>query len=864
MSINAFYSYQKAKSHLELRIEASAHKILTLLRKNLSDLILSYAVHEYGRLVDNEMDREGILAVVVEDLKMGSVTGELAYTTGKIRNPFDQVVDFEAENTGHQAWLDASYHKLKEHIIDATGTKIGSITVYISGKRIDQELDEILRNALVNAASMVIFLVFFLSISIYVRLLRPLTDIAHAISNVDKDGIPAHQLPQSGPLEIRLLSATMNRMIVAIRESRDSIRKSKEQLELILWGSGDGSWHWDIPSGVVNFDERWTEMLGYRHDEIDGNYHGWQELIHPDDIEHVMDELTHHLKGKTPDFGTAFRMRTQSGEWKWILGRGKVVKRGADGSPIEMAGTHSDIDDAKKAERNFLQERQRLANILEGTRAGTWEWNVQTGETLLNERWAEIIGYTLEEISPVSLETWLRFTHQEDLQRSNELLKQHFKGAIGYYECEARMHHKNGDWIWILDRGKVISWTEDGQPLWMAGTHSDITRTKKAEAALIAAKEQAEHASRVKGEFLANMSHEIRTPMNAILGMTELLTEHEMDDEARNFVKIAHNAGETLLSIINDILDLSKIEAGQVRIEQITFDLHDLMATSLNMIGLRAKNKNLVLESALATGVPQWVIGDPLRLRQIFLNLLGNALKFTARGKITVLASAHPDHIIELGVQDTGIGIAPERMQGIFESFAQEDASITRRYGGTGLGLTISRRLAELMGGTIRVESEVGKGSTFWITAKLPATAPPIAEKVETQTSALGRPLQILVAEDAEENRMIIEAFLKQTPHRLIFAENGAIAFERFKESVFDLVLMDVQMPVMDGMSAARAIRKWEMEQNRPPTPIVALTAYALKEEISKVIEAGCDAHIAKPVKKKRLLEALVEYAKEV
>jgi PAS domain S-box-containing protein len=396
----------------------------------------------------------------------------------------------------------------------------------------------------------------------------------------------------------------------------------------------------------------------------------------------------------------------------------------------------------------------------------------------------------------------------------------------------------------------------------------DVTEWKRVELELKQAKAVAESASRTKSDFLASMSHEIRTPLNAIMGIADLLAKTPLTPEQDRYVEIFRRAGDNLLNLINDILDLSKVEASQIELERTGFSLKDLLEKVIEMVAVRAHEKHLSLVSEIAPNVPNDLVGDPTRLRQVLLNLIGNAIKFTEAGeaslRVTLDGDSSTPTSLRFAISDTGIGIPSEKVDRVFEPFRQADSSTTRRFGGSGLGLTISKRLVELMGGRLWVESEVGKGSVFsfavpfeiWVRVARRA-ADPVGTYPQPPLSAM----RILLADDSPDNCTITMAYLENTPYRVEVAQTGAIACEMFAAGRYDLVLMDRQMPVMDGLTATRMIRAWELVNDRLPTPIVALTASALKGDREMCLAAGCTAFLTKPIKQEVLLQAIREHS---
>ncbi|MBC7637907.1 MAG: PAS domain S-box protein [Acetobacteraceae bacterium] len=396
----------------------------------------------------------------------------------------------------------------------------------------------------------------------------------------------------------------------------------------------------------------------------------------------------------------------------------------------------------------------------------------------------------------------------------------------------------------------------------------DVTERKRFELELKQARAVAESASRAKSDFLASMSHEIRTPMNAIMGIADLLAKTTLSDQQGKYVQIFRRAGDNLLNLINDILDLSKVEASQLELERTGFALDDLIEKVAEMVSGRALEKNLTLVYEIAPDILTDLVGDPTRLRQVLLNLVGNAIKFTETGtvvlRVAIGSTASTPNSLLFSVTDSGIGIAREKLANVFERFTQADTSTTRRFGGSGLGLTICKRLVELMDGRIWVESRLGAGSKFsfevpfeiWAGGNLRANIP-----VGTEFEPPLRALRILLVEDSPDNRIITLAYLEDAPYIVDIAENGAIACEMFQANPYDLVLMDRQMPVMDGLTATRIIRAWERQNARRPTLIIALTASALKGDREMCLASGCTAYLTKPIKQEVLLRAIKHHS---
>ncbi|MEK2689906.1 ATP-binding protein [Bdellovibrio sp. GT3] len=478
-----------------------------------------------------------------------------------------------------------------------------------------------------------------------------------------------------------------------------------------------------------------------------------------------------------------------------------------------------------------------------------------------NEYALKLLGLSPNQVSQVDLKSLIHA--QPDFKNYTWLLQTR-------HSIQAEITNVDGHRIPILMNWAALP-NRTSKDLTFVFVGTDITDRIQSEHALIQAREQAVKASQAKSEFLARMSHEIRTPLNAIIGITDILSESDLKPEQAQLVQVCANAGENLLSLINDILDISKIEAREVRIEKIAFDLVSTTKNICDILKQKASEKNLDFNLTVnLEGERPHMIGDPTRLRQILFNLIGNAIKFTQSGEIAVTVDFEDEskHCLRFRIRDTGTGIPTDKQHLLFQNFVQADSSITRKFGGSGLGLTISKNLVELMGGRIWFESQEGKGSTFGFTIPFVPTeaaieAPPVApdskeiSKISTNISRNGR---ILVVDDTEDNRFLLLTYLKKYPFDIVQAENGLIAVEKATRGDFDLILMDIQMPVMDGYVATRKIREWEQVNKLKPTPIIAVSANAMAEDIQKSLDAGCTEHLTKPVKKTALLEMVQRY----
>ncbi len=506
----------------------------------------------------------------------------------------------------------------------------------------------------------------------------------------------------------------------------------------------------------------------------------------------------------------------------------------------------------------------RLSLIMRGTRDGIWDWNLLTGEFYLSPRWLEMIGYKEHEIKN-NFVGFHKLIHPDDLGGALDAWIGGMQGELDSFSVEYRLQTKQEDYIWVQSRGLVLR-DAKGSPIRLAGSNTDVTERKRFEVELLKARHSAEASSRAKSEFLANMSHEIRTPMNGIIGITDLLMETELTGEQREYVEMLKGSADSLLSIINDILDLSKIEAGKFELDTSAFKLRDCIKDVLVIGAVSASKKGLQLTTDIASDVPDSIVGDQGSVKQVLINLVGNAVKFTEKGSVSICVSRQECGAgwitLHFSVADTGIGIPEEHQRKIFDIFTQADSSTTRKYGGTGLGLSICSRLVQMMKGEIWVESKPGNGSSFHFTASfgLVHEAASEARQVdakEADSAEEKKPgLNILVAEDNFVNQKLATALLQKAGHSVTIASNGRVAVDEIESKQFDLVFMDVQMPEMDGYQATRIIRERE-KGTEERIPVIALTAHVMKGDRERCINAGMDEYLSKPLKKKDVLDLI-------
>jgi two-component system, sensor histidine kinase and response regulator len=778
------------------------------------------------------------------------------------------------------------------------------------------------------------------------------------------------------------------------KQLEDTLRHTTESLNIAQTAAGVATMDLNFGRRSWICSDNFYELLGIPSSTRLDDLNARLTRVHPDDIERIR-RAPFEADKTNLSYRCEYRLTLDDGTERWIAEKANVTRE-AGGEITRIVGALIDITDLKRTEAALNSSEKRLARTMRGTRDGVWEFDILNDALWFDPRFEELLGLDTGELGH-TIERLANLVHSDDRGLFQEHIDDHLlRGRV--YDVEVRMLHKAGHYEWVRLRGQAER-DSSGKPLWLAGSMQLITDRKGAEQAALDAKLVAEAANRAKSNFLANVSHEIRTPMNGVIGMSQILSETQLDATQREYVDIIRGSAQALLSLINDVLDLSKIEADRLELEHVEFDLRDVIYETASATALQAAVKGIELVVNVSGKVPVLTRGDPGRLRQIIMNLIGNAVKFTHEGYVLLQLSssvgAHGGEILRFEVTDTGIGIPKERLDRLFKTFSQVDSSTTRHYGGTGLGLSIVRRLVELMGGEVGVDSEPGRGSCFWFTLptgplrdQYPANPLGAGKKIlvvddlavcceglatklalfsfdvvtagsvdaalerlatgETfdlvladelmpvkggldllaalradprhahlpfvllslfgsdhaavsdqahQPDAIGlKPIRalklaklldqalngngsrltsapvprasptfrghrVLLVEDNPVNQRVAQRLLQKLAAEVTIANNGVEALERLAEGAFDAVLMDCQMPVMDGFTATARIRDAErLSGLGQRLPIIALTANVMSEDREHCLAAGMDAHLGKPIVPSQLADCLARY----
>lgn len=517
------------------------------------------------------------------------------------------------------------------------------------------------------------------------------------------------------------------------------------------------------------------------------------------------------------------------------------------------------------AETELKDTEKRFKIAIEGMNDGVFDWDLETDQVFYSSQFFQMLGYDRDDTHG-SIDDFRALIHEEDQERVWEYVAHYLGGNLSEYSITFRMKHSSGKWIWIQSRAKAI-FNEQGQAIRMVGANADITYLKEYQEFLKREKRLAEQANEAKSEFLAHMSHEIRTPLTAVNGIAEIFENNidQFSPRHQRLIGTLKTSISSLKDLINDILDFSKIESGEIELEEKYFEMDRFFEQIISITSIRASEKDINYSFNYDAVRDIQFYGDPVRLRQVFINLIGNAIKFTNTGSVEVKVYFQKKgrvKFLRFDVIDTGVGIAKDKLELIFERFKQSDASVSRSFGGTGLGLSISKKLVDIMGGEIKLKSKLGKGSTFTVLIPMAESKikmikevdPDLKGKAKDQIKAeISDDKKILIVEDYEGNIVILGYILEQMNLDYDVAHNGLEAVEKWKDNHYDAILMDIQMPEMDGFSATAEIRKSEEENALTPTPIIGMTAHALVGDREKCLKAGMNAYIPKPINEKEL-----------
>lgn len=658
--------------------------------------------------------------------------------------------------------------------------------------------------------------------------------------------------------EFKQLALLANHIILKHKLALNKLQKSEQRFDLAMNAISDGLWDWNIVENHIYVSPRYMSILGYEEGEFSGEVERWFALIHEDDRNNALRQLKKQLDNKTDTHEHEFRIRTKQGGYRWILSRGHVVERDSSGHPNRIIGTHVDITERKITENELTYQRHFLRHIIDLIPNAIFVKNKQGHYILANKKMAELLNTNPEEMIGKSDQDFLHSTEAK-------ILAHHDHDAFEYTDIplvveEHITHALTGKKHYIQTIKRTLHEEED---IYLLCVALDITAWKHSEIELQQAKEQAELANKSKSEFLANVSHEIRTPMNAILGFADILKQEIHEPQCQEYLAAINSSAKALLVLINDILDLSKVEAGKLTLEYSAINILHILKDIHTVFFSKIEEKKLDYSLECPKDFPPSLLLDENRLRQILLNIIGNAIKFTASGYIKVTCHFFNEEngkvSITITVEDTGIGIVLSQHEDIFSSFTQQRGQSYSKYGGTGLGLTISKHLATMMGGDITVESEYGEGSIFTVTLPYIEVASLVmeeeAEHAITIDSVVFDISTILIVDDIELNRTLLKAYFTQANLNFLDAENGEQGIYYATKHKPDIILMDIKMPIMNGDKAIELIKKNKETQH---IPIVVITASVMKHNTEK-IKAECDIFLQKPISKQELFSALMK-----
>jgi len=886
-------AFRKQVNDLKQRVMGSGQKKIMIDLLTLQNLEINY--QQYGELASIEEMKKTIPLFKrdVNHSELGPIAK--AELNLMVQNYYDTFIKLVV--------LDAGIERLRGVYSDAA-SEIEALVHHISVQSDKWVKETFYKSSMAFKNSSFIVLIFLilalstgtlLAFSLSRSISRPLAHMA-VMANKIADGDLTQSVPIEHNDEIGRLAEIFNSMAQSLRErdqqlkagmeelqkknqqlkeSEEKIRNYSENLEKMVEertaelvkangelrlfsqaveSSNDGIVVADLEGKVTYANEAFVKMFGYSKEELIG-----KEIffIYADDQKSKLEEAVGAtIKGSWT--GELVGKRKNGELFPVMISASRVLDE--EGNTVATMANHRDITEYKRIQEALKESEMRFRDIAESMSDWIWEMDKNGVYTYCLGNVEKLLGYTAEEIIG---KTPFDFMPPDEREKISTIFNEIVKQKRPIRDLENWNLTKEGKLVCLLTNGVPIL-DDKGELIGYRGVDKDITERKMAEEALQKAKEAAEAANRAKSEFLANMSHEIRTPMNGVIGMTDLLLMTDLTQEQREYAETVKSSANTLLTLINDILDFSKIEAGKLELENIDFDLRIVVEEVAELLAQRAHDKGLEMACLVHHEVPSLVRGDPGRLRQILTNLVANAIKFTEKGEVVIRATLESEtdtHVtVRFSISDTGIGIPKDRQKAIFDSFTQADGSTTRKFGGTGLGLTISKQLAELMGGQIGVESEEGKGSTFWFTVVL-EKQPESAAQVDVTIPANIRGLRILVVDDNETNRKILQTQLSSWGCQPSGVADGESALRTLRQAKkegkpFPLVIIDMQMPEMDGEMLGRAIKA---DPTISDTVMVMMTSIGLRGDAERCKEIGFAAYLTKPIRQSRLYDALIE-----
>ena len=619
--------------------------------------------------------------------------------------------------------------------------------------------------------------------------------------------------------------------------------------------SFQGHWEYDFGTDQVWCSEAYQQLLGHAPRERRVSAAQFHAETHPEDEAAVSAAFDRHIREATP-YDVQLRLKTAAGQWRWFRRRG-AIERDQLGRITSLTGQLIDIHDERQAQSELREIRARFERAVQGSSDGLYELDLKGGPTWYSPSVREMLGYSPDEPFPASI---LELTPPAERASVEAAGRAHLQQGAPF-DVMFPVRHKNGEQRWVRSRGRCVR-DEHGTPTHFSGSIQDITAQLKASAALVAATEAASAANRAKSDFLANMSHEIRTPMNGVLGMTELLLDTSLNPVQHEYAETIRTSATALLGILNDILDFSKIEAGRLEVESVETDVRDCVEDVGAMMASQAAAKNLEFIVNVDPATPEWVLTDPHRLRQILINLAGNAIKFTQAGEVVIevhnLGTRNDRALLHFEVRDSGVGMAPAVVERLFQPFVQADASTTRHFGGTGLGLSIVKRLCELMGGSVSVVSRPGVGTSFSVILPCEPLSTILERLPESAHATVSR--RILVVDDNDTNRRVLRGQLLPAGHFVATCARAAEVVTLLKQALaegqpFDLVIADDQMPDANGSALAHRLKA---DPELEPVPLVLLTSLDRHGGTRRLADLGFAGYLTKPVRG-RELRACVE-----